>query len=189
MYAEDKSIDALIVEKLKQGDPAGLAEAYDRYGALAYSVIIRITRDASIAEDLVQELFLRLWNRSQDFDSSRGTLCVWILAIGRNLAIDYIRSSHSRFSARTRSLTQTDHSSISYNSKEVDSILDNAQAVKDAFLSLNAKQRKVLEMAYFEGFSQSEIALRLEEPLGTVKSWMRSALTRLRIAMQEGRAK
>jgi RNA polymerase sigma-70 factor (ECF subfamily) len=189
MYAEDKSLDASIIARLKGRDQSGLADAYERYGALAYSVIVRITRDASLSEDLVQELFLRLWNRSQDFDSSRGTLCVWILAIGRNMAIDYIRSSHSRFSARTRSLTPTDHGPISYKSNEADDILDNSKAVKEAFSSLNSNQRKVLEMAYFEGFSQTEIALRLEEPLGTVKSWMRSALSRLRMAMQEGRAK
>ena len=189
MNAENESKDALIIEKLTQGDPSGLTDAYDRYGALAYSVILRITRDASVAEDLSQELFLRLWNRSRDFDATRGTLAVWIVAIARNMAIDYIRSSHSRFSARTRPLNQTDHSSISYRSSEVDNVLDNTKAVKEAFTALNVNQRKVLEMAYFEGFSQSEIALRLKEPLGTVKSWMRSALTRLRLAMQEGRTK
>jgi RNA polymerase sigma-70 factor (ECF subfamily) len=109
MYAEDKSSDALIVEKIKQRDSAGLAIAYDRYGSLAYSLIVRITRDSSVAEDLVQELFLRLWNRIQDFDESRGSLHGWILAIARNMAIDYIRSAHSRFLTRTRPLDQTDH--------------------------------------------------------------------------------
>ena len=187
MYGNGKSDDeAQIINKLKQRDPSGLAAAYDRYGVIAYSVMLRITRDAGVAEDLSQELFLRVWNRSQDFDATRGSLPVWVLAIARNLAIDYVRSSHSRFSARTRPLTQTDHASISYKSHEVESLLDNSKAVKEAFTSLNSNQQRVLEMAYFEGFSQSEIALRLEEPLGTVKSWMRSALTRLRTAMQEG---
>ncbi len=189
MYVEDKGADAVIVEKLKQRDPSGLADAYDRYGTLAYSVMLRVTRNSGAAEDLVQELFLRVWNRSEDFDASRGSLCVWIMAIARNMAIDHIRSAHSRFSTRTRSLDQTDHSAISYKTSEVDSILDNSKAVKEAFSTLNLNQRKVLEMAYFDGFSQSEIALRLEQPLGTVKSWMRSALARLRVAIQKGRAK
>lgn len=189
MYADDKSLDALLIERLKQRDANALANAYDRFGALTFSLVVRITRDASAAEDLVQEVFLRVWNRIQDFDSSRGNLTVWILAIARNMAIDYIRSSHSRFSARTLPLDQTDPLPISYKANEVEKTLDNSKAVKEAFLSLNAKQRRVLEMAYFEGFSQSEIALRLEEPLGTVKSWMRSALIRLRSAMQEGRSK
>lgn len=189
MYAEDKSVDASIVEKLNRRDPSGLAEAYDRYGVIAYSLILRIVRDATTAEDLVQELFLRLWNRYGDFDAKRGTLSGWLLAIARNLALDYLRSSHSRFSARTRSITQTDHFAISYKPGEADSILDNTKAVKEAFSSLNPNQRRVLELAYFEGFSQAEIALRLTEPLGTVKSWMRSALMRLRAALQEGEAK
>jgi len=189
MYPEDKGNDALLIARLKQRDPAGLSAAYDRYGTLTFSLIVRITRDASVAEDLVQEVFLRLWNRIQDFDDSRGSLNVWVLAIARNMAIDYIRSSHSRFTARARPLDQTDFAPISYRPNEVDNSLDNSKAVRDAFASLNPNQRKVLELAYFEGFSQSEIALRLEEPLGTVKSWMRSALARLRTAMQEGRSK
>jgi len=189
MSADDLSKEALIIGKLKAGDATGLAEAYDRYGKLAYSVIVRITRDANVAEDLIQELFLRLWNRSGDFDATRGSLGVWILAIARNMAIDYIRSSHSRFASRTRPLNQTDNLANSYKQGEADQILDNSKAVKEAFSSLNLNQRKALEMAYFEGYSQTEIALRLQEPLGTVKSWMRSALTRLRLAMQEGKAK
>jgi RNA polymerase sigma-70 factor (ECF subfamily) len=189
MHHEDKSNDALLIAKLKQRDPAGLSAAYDRYGTLTYSLIVRIIRDSSVAEDLVQEVFLRLWNRIQDFDDSRGSLNVWVLAIARNMAIDYIRSSHSRFTAKTRPLDQTDFAPISYKASEVDNNLDNSRTVREAFTSLNPNQRKVLEMAYFEGFSQSEIALRLEEPLGTVKSWMRSALMRLRTAIQEGRSK
>jgi RNA polymerase sigma-70 factor (ECF subfamily) len=189
MHLEDKGNDALLIAKLKQRDPSGLSAAYDRYGTLTYSLIVRITRDSSVAEDLVQEVFLRVWNRIQDFDDSRGSLNVWVLAIARNMAIDYIRSSHSRFTAKSRPLDQTDFAPISYKPNEVDNTLDNTRTVREAFTSLNPNQRKVLEMAYFEGFSQSEIALRLEEPLGTVKSWMRSALMRLRTAMQEGRAK
>lgn len=187
MYSDEKSGDALLVEKIKHRDASALAGAYDRYGTLAFSLIVRITRDPSVAEDLVQELFLRLWNRIHDFDESRGSLNVWVLTIARNMAIDYVRSSHSRFRARSQSLDQTDHPSISYKASEVDSILDNSKAVEEAFVTLNSNQRKVLEMAYFEGFSQSEIASRLEEPLGTVKSWMRSALMRLRTTMEERR--
>jgi RNA polymerase sigma-70 factor (ECF subfamily) len=189
MRPEDIGQDALLIQKLKQRDPAGLSEAYDRYGAITYSLIVRITRNASVAEDLVQEVFLRLWNRIVDFDESRGSLNTWMIAISRNIAIDYVRSSHSRFSARTRPIDQTDSGFISYKSNEVDNNLDNANAVREAFASLSEIQKKVLEMAYFEGFSQSEIAIRLKEPLGTVKSWMRAALARLRTAMQQGRFK
>jgi RNA polymerase sigma-70 factor (ECF subfamily) len=182
----EKGNDALLILTLKQRDPNGLTAAYDRYGVLTYSIILRITRDTGAAEDLVQEVFLRVWNRIQDFDDSRGSLNSWILTIARNIAIDYIRSSHSRFSAKTLPLDKTDFAPISYKPNEVADNLDNAKAVHEAFATLTAQQRKVLEMAYFEGFSQSEIALHLDEPLGTVKSWMRAALARLRTAMREG---
>jgi len=188
MPLEDKSNDTVLIARLKQRDPAGLSAAYERYGSLTFSLIVRITRDAAVAEDLVQEVFLRIWNRIQDFDDTRGNLNVWVLAIARNMAIDYIRSSHSRFTAKTRPLDQTEFAPVSYKPNEVVNSLDNSRTIKEALTSLNSNQRKVLELAYFEGFSQSEIALRLEEPLGTVKSWMRSALTRLRTAVEEGRS-
>jgi RNA polymerase sigma-70 factor, ECF subfamily len=178
--------DAELIQKLGARDPDALAVLYDRYGHLAYSLLVRITRDKSIAEDLVQELFIRVWNRTQNFDPRKGKLSVWILSIARNIAIDHIRSAQARFQSNQRSLEQTDQLSFSYKPQEPESIIDNAKAVRQAFSELNSKQRKVLEMAYFEGFSQSEIAARLQEPLGTVKSWMRSAIERLRTAVKAG---
>jgi RNA polymerase sigma-70 factor (ECF subfamily) len=185
----EKGNDSRIIQALKERDPNGLTGAYDRYRAIAYSIILRITRNTGAAEDLVQEVFMRVWNRIGDFDDARGSLNSWILTIARNIAIDYIRSSHSRFDAKTLPLDKTDFAAVSYKPNEIADKLDNSKAVRQAFATLNLQQRKVLEMAYFEGFSQSEIALRLEEPLGTVKSWMRAALSRLRTAMQEGGSK
>jgi RNA polymerase sigma-70 factor (ECF subfamily) len=147
-------------------------------------LFVRITRDQGVAEDLVQELFLRIWNRRRDFDASRGTLGTWLLSIARNMAIDYVRSAQARFNTRLRPIDQTAGSSFSYQTSEPESVIDNARAVREAFADLNDNQRKVLELAYFEGFSQTEIAARLHEPLGTVKSWMRSALSRMRLAIK-----
>jgi RNA polymerase sigma-70 factor (ECF subfamily) len=186
MASDDTDLELTIVTKLCQRDPAGLSAAYERYGGPAYSLLLRITHDASASEDLLQELFLRVWNRSKDFDSTRGNLSTWILAIARNLAIDYLRSAQVRFDSRIRPIEQTDYSAISYKSSGADTILDNARTVKEAFATLNENQRRVLELAYFEGFSQAEIAQRLAEPLGTVKSWMRSALARLRLSAAAG---
>lgn len=182
----DPAVEIEIVEKLHNSDPDGLAAAYDRYGPLAYSLLLRITRDQGVAEDLVQELFLRVWNRRQDFDAGRGTLGTWILSIARNMAIDYIRSAQARFNTRLRSIDQTGGLSFSYETSEPESVIDNTKAVREAFATLNDNQRKVLVLAYFEGFSQTEIAARLREPLGTVKSWMRSALGRMRLAVKGG---
>ena len=176
--------DAELINGLRNRDPKGLALAYDRYGRTAYSLFVRITHDQSVAEDLVQELFIRLWNRAQDFDSNRGALGVWILSIARNMAIDYVRSAQARFATRLRPIDHVDQLCFSHNPSDPTSRIDIVRTVKSAFEVLNENEKRVLELAYFEGFSQSEIAARIHEPLGTVKSWMRSALSRLRAAVK-----
>lgn len=178
--------EAELVEKLRNGDPEGLAAAYDRYGRVVYSLFLRITRDQSAAEDLVQELFLRLWNRRREFDAARGALGAWLLSIARNMAIDHLRSAQTRFQSKLRPIEQTDTLRFSYKPDEPANVIDSAKAVQEALAELPPNHRKVLELAYFEGYSQSEIAARLEEPLGTVKSWMRAALERLRVAVKGG---
>ncbi|HMJ63134.1 MAG TPA: sigma-70 family RNA polymerase sigma factor [Bryobacteraceae bacterium] len=178
--------EAELVEKLRNGDPDGLAAAYDRYGRVVYSLFVRITHDQSAAEDLVQELFLRLWNRRKEFDVSRGALGAWLISIARNMAIDYVRSAQARFQSKLRPIDQTDTLRFSYKPSEPANVMDSARAVQEALAELKPNHRKVLELAYFEGYSQSEIAVRLKEPLGTVKSWMRAALERLRVAVKGG---
>ncbi len=180
--------DSDLIERITRRDPDALAAAYDRYGSIAYSLFVRIVRDQSVAEDLVQELFLRLWNRSRDFDPNRGTLGVWIVSIARNMAIDHLRSAQNRFTMKLRPLENVDPLFFSHSSGEPEALIDRTRTVKAAFSTLNANEKKVLELAYFEGFSQSEIATRLQEPLGTVKTWMRSGLGRLRTAMKLGAA-
>jgi RNA polymerase sigma-70 factor, ECF subfamily len=183
---KDGTADAELIERLQKREPEALAKAYDRYGQLAYSLFVRIVRDQSVAEDLVQELFLRVWNRAREFDAAKGRLGVWILSIARNLAIDHVRSAQARFQTRIRPIEPTDQLAFSYKPKEPELVIDNAKAIKEAFSTLNPNQKKVLELAYFEGFTQTEIAAQLQEPLGTVKSWMRSALGKLRSAVKTG---
>ncbi len=180
------SSDAELIQRLQARDPEALAAVYDRYAQLAYSLIIRITRDEGIAEDLVQELFLRVWNHAREFNSERGALGVWILSIARYMAIDYKRSAQARFSTRLRPIDNTDHPCFSYKSEAAEFTIDRIRIVKEAFSSLSSDQKRVLELAYFEGCSQSEIAKRLKEPLGTIKSWMRAGLERLRMAAKGG---
>ncbi len=181
--------DSELIDRLHRRDPGGLASAYDRYGKAAYSLFVRITRNESVAEDLVQELFIRLWNRSREFDSSRGALGVWLLSIARNMAIDYVRSAQGRFAARSSSIDHIDQLCFSNNPADPATRIDNVRTVKAAFATLNNDERRVIELAYFEGLSQSEIAGRLQEPLGTVKSWTRSALGRLRTAIKGAETK
>jgi RNA polymerase sigma-70 factor (ECF subfamily) len=175
-----------LISKLRARDPDAIAAVYDKYAGLAYSVLFRVTRNRGAAEDLLQELFLRVWNRALLFDPEKGTIGVWILSVARNLAIDHVRSAQTRFLNRQRSIEPTDELSFSYKTSEPESLLDNAATIRRALSELNEKQRRVMEMAYFEGFSQSEIAAELQEPLGTVKSWMRSGIERLRGAIRPG---
>jgi len=172
--------DRALAERLKRREPAAMGELYDRFGRLAYSLIYRIVRDVGIAEDLVQETFLRVWNRSQAFDTERGALGPWLLAVARNRAIDYVRSAGGRMARGSLELEQAEHPSVFANFEADLLSQDRARRVRGALERLNENQRHVIELAYFEGLSQTEMAERMGQPLGTVKTWVRSALKNLR---------
>ena len=103
--------DADLVRRLQRRDPRAMAELYDRYGRLVYALIVRVVRDGGIAEDLVQETFLRVWNRVQGFDAERGGLGPWLLAVARNRAIDYLRSAAGRMRNAVE-LPETEHPAL-----------------------------------------------------------------------------
>jgi RNA polymerase sigma-70 factor (ECF subfamily) len=170
--------DADLVVRLQHREPQALAELYDRYGRAAYALILRVVRDTGIAEDLVQETFLRIWNRIQTFDAQRGAVGPWLLAVARNRAIDYLRSAGGR--ERNVEFEETDHPALYTDMEPGILASDKARAVKAAVEKLALHQRQVIELAYFEGLSQSEMAQRMGQPLGTVKTWVRAALKALR---------
>lgn len=171
--------DGDLIRRLKSRDPEALGELYDRYGKIAYTLILRIVRDQAVAEDLVQECFLRVWNRASGFDSERGALGPWILTVARNQGLDYIRSVQGRV---WNSMTSTDSEHpAAFRDWESD-LLDGVrlERVREALHRLNENQRQVIELAYFEGLSHSEMAERIQQPLGTIKTWIRTALKILR---------
>jgi len=171
--------DAELITRLQRRDPQALAELYDRYGRLAYSLILRVVRDVGVAEDLVQETFLRIWNRVQGFDAEKGSVGPWLMAVARNRAIDYLRSTTGR-ARNSLELETTEHPAL-YTDMERDLLFsDKARRVKAALEKLSPRQREVIELAYYEGLSQTEMAERLGQPLGTVKTWVRTALKNLR---------
>ena len=176
--------DADLVRRLQRRDPRAMAELYDRYGRLAYALILRVVRDAGIAEDLVQETFLRVWNRVQGFDAERGGLGAWLLAVARNRAIDYLRSSAGRM-RNSLELAETDHPALFTEIEKELFDADRLRRVRAALEKLPGKHRAVIELAYFEGLSQAEMAERMGEPLGTVKTWVRTALKSLRDELAE----
>ncbi len=144
--------DGDLLVRLQKRDPQALAELYDRYGKMVYGLILRVVSDTGTAEDLVQETFLRVWNRAQGFDSERGAVGPWLMAVARNRAIDYLRSQGRRI-----------QSSVEFNETEHPSLFANLQT----------------EMLQFDVIKRMKTA-RMGQPLGTVKTWVRRALQQLR---------
>ena len=177
--------DPDLAKRLARRDPDALAELYDRYGRLTYSVILAIVRDGAIAEDLVQETFLRAWNRMSGFDAERGALGPWLVAIARNRAIDYIRSTSSRMDRNSFEFDAREHPSLFVDMERDVFNTDHAKHIRRAISQLSDNQQKVIELAYYEGLSQTEMAEKLGQPLGTVKTWVRTALRSLREQLGE----
>ncbi|HLX45052.1 MAG TPA: sigma-70 family RNA polymerase sigma factor [Bryobacteraceae bacterium] len=172
--------DADLARRLKAREPHAMSDLYDRYGRLTFSLIYRIVRNTAAAEDLVQETFLRVWNRAQSFDPQRGSLGPWILTVARNRAIDYLRSIDGRMSASSLELDRMENPALFSDLEDSALSMDRTRRLKSAFEKLSPNQRMVIELAYFEGLSQTEMAERMKQPLGTVKTWVRSALKALR---------
>ncbi|HEY0831011.1 MAG TPA: sigma-70 family RNA polymerase sigma factor [Candidatus Dormibacteraeota bacterium] len=171
--------DHEIAAGLAAGNDEALAQLYDRYAGLAYGVAIRVLGDPARAEDAVQDAFMSVWNHAASFDAERGSLRAWLLTSVRNRCIDYLRGrgAHER---QEHQLQPEVAYSISPSDPwhEVALSLERA-AVRDAMASLPAEQRQVVEMAYFGGYTHTEIADMTRVPLGTVKGRMRLALEKM----------
>jgi len=165
--------DLQIIAGLKRRDPATLGDLYDRYGRVVYLVALRKVRNSHEAEDIVQEVFLRVWTRAHLIDNLRGTLVAWLLTVTRNLAIDHLRAC-SRHALLEQTCVEVVPAPVSY---ECSDIVDRLSAV---LANLNREQRRVVELAYYQGLSHTEISERVGKPLGTVKRCVRGALQRLR---------
>ena len=180
--------DGDLARRLQSRDAGAMRELYDRYGRLVYSLILRMVRSSAAAEDLVQETFLRVWNRIQAFDQARGALGPWVLAVARNRAIDHLRSADGKMPAEALELDRLEHPGQFCDFEDRALSLDRARRLQEAFEKLTPHQKTVVELAYYEGLSQTEMAERMQQPLGTVKIWVRSALKVLREQLTEAAA-
>lgn len=155
-----------------------MAELYDRYGSVVYAVALRVLGDTTAAEDVLQEIFMQLWRNPASFDASRGNLGPWLAVITRNRAVDMVR--------KRKPQTELEETTISFEPNLAQMAERNifAQKVRTALQQMPALQRKALEMAYFEGYSHSEISEKTGEPLGTVKTRIRTGLLQLRKAVE-----
>ncbi|HEX6662699.1 MAG TPA: sigma-70 family RNA polymerase sigma factor [Gaiellaceae bacterium] len=169
--------DEAVVALVARSDQSALAELYDRFGRVAYGVALRILRDEKLAEDAVQEGFLTAWRNADRFMPERAKASTWLLTFVRRRAVDLVRREDRR---RADSLP-ADAELPSTDSAEDDAWLRfERERVQAALKQLPDQQREALELAYYGGFSQSELAERLGQPVGTIKSRMFAGLSRLR---------
>ena len=179
------STDATLVSRLLQKDVSAFEQLYDRHSRAVYSLVLRILQQAGTAEEVVQDVFLQLWRNAERYDASRGPFIPWLLTLARNRALDTLRLKSER-QRRLEKQTEELPPLISVP-PEFEKKLDEkrrAEEVRTLMSFLNPQQRKAIELAYFEGLTHSEIAEALKEPLGTVKSWIRNGLLRLKEGLQ-----
>lgn len=176
--------DAELFRAMTTGQTSALGILYDRYSSLVYRLALRILANPQEAEDLTQEIFLTLW-RSGTYDSTRGSLSSFLTTLTRSRAIDKLRSrgTNLKFLQRWKQTMTTETSSPT--PFEVASLSQRSHYVQNALAQLPEKHRQVLEMAYYDGMSQSEIASVLDIPLGTIKTWARQGLLKLRRNLQD----
>jgi RNA polymerase sigma-70 factor, ECF subfamily len=182
--SDDVSPDATLMQQLLREDVGAFEELYERHSRIVYSLVLRILRQGSTAEEVVQDVFLQLWRNSRQFDTRR-PFVPWLLTLARNRALDHLRLKSER--QRRREDQTEELPQIPVAAPEYEAALDEkrrAECVRALVGSLPAAQKKAIELAYFEGLSHSEIAASLNEPLGTVKSWIRNGLLRLKERLQ-----
>ncbi|MDQ4133798.1 MAG: sigma-70 family RNA polymerase sigma factor [Actinomycetota bacterium] len=175
--------DAALVIAIGRWRQDALAEAYRRHAGSAFALAVRLAGDRALAEEVVQEVFLRLWNHPDRFDPERGSLRSYILAQTHGRSIDLLRSESSRRRREERDARATAESGMDIEREVLDMAM--ADQVKEVVAALPAGERRAIELAYFGGHTYREVAVLLDEPEGTVKSRIRSGLRRLRGQMAE----
>jgi len=176
--AEKTISDKELVSRVRAGDQNAMGTLYDRYSPLVYAVGLRVLADTAAAEDVLQEVFMQLWRNPARFDASRGSLGAWLAVIARNRGIDALRKR--RYESDIEDIVvsvEPDLASEADRSRA-------AKNVRDVLNGMHPAQRQALEMAFFEGLTHTEIAAKIGEPLGTIKTRIRAGLLALRKALK-----
>jgi RNA polymerase sigma-70 factor, ECF subfamily len=182
--SSSSSTDAELYLALKAGRKSALGVLYDRYGKLVYGLALKILNDPQEAEDLAQEVFLRLW-RDRSYNPERGSMSSFLATVTRSRSIDKIRSRKSSLKFLDRWSKTMSAETFPNAPFEQASFAERSQQVRIALAQLSQEQRQVLELVYYEGMSQSEIAQQLNIPLGTVKTRSRLGLLKLRQSLED----
>lgn len=181
--------DSALILDMMSGDEAALSTIYDRYSAMLFGVLISMLQDRQAAEEVLQDVFLQLWRCAAKFDSNRGSLPAWLTIIGRNRAISRLRSRRNR---EVLEETDGDFAATFASAQNIEDEAGRAELAHNltaALARLPAEQRQAVELAYFEGMTQTEIAARTGSPLGTVKTRVRTAMQALRRILDDSTAR
>lgn len=184
--SSQNSPDSILVERLRSGDEAALAQLYDRYSGMLFSMLLRILKDSHTAEELLQDLFLQLWRNPGRFDAARGSLPAWLMVIGRNRAISRLRSRERHEALEDTEGFLAERLPASGNIEDEAWRTELIGKLRTAIAALPREQREAVELAYFEGMTQTEIAARTSSPLGTVKTRVRTAMQALKRLFDDG---
>jgi RNA polymerase sigma-70 factor (ECF subfamily) len=186
--------DEELMDRLASRDLSAFEAIYDRYGDLVYSVSLRVVGDMYVAEDVTQDVFLRVWRRPDQFDVRRGRFVTWLMSVARNRSIDQRRSQarRMRHEALPSPAAEEEEDVIPSEDDRDDPALatvlaDERAAVRKALEVLPAEQKLAIQLAYFGGLTQQEIANKLGQPLGTVKTRIRLGMQKMRGALEERR--
>lgn len=178
----DQSLERQLLRRIANGDRVGFDELHARFSGLVYATVYQVLRDHQDAEDVSQEVFLSIWKKAKLYHESKGEPMTWVASLARNRAIDRIRAKERR--SRLRDAVQAEPEAVAPSAEPdagyLASTRERGGIVRSAVMHLTPEQRQVIEMAYFAGLSQSQIAERIDAPLGTVKARMRRGLGKLR---------
>lgn len=179
-FGPNQPSDAALTRRLAQKDSSALEPLYDRYSRPVYSLVLRILQQPGNAEEVLQDVFLQLWSNAHRYDPARGPLAPWLLTMARHRALDLLRLKREKQRRQEDELDFRDMICSAPNPETLAQQEGRATTVRAVMGALPERQRRAIELAYFEGMTHSEIAESMSEPLGTVKSWIRNGLLRLR---------
>jgi RNA polymerase sigma-70 factor, ECF subfamily len=184
MHSSDPT-DLILLQRIVARDTGALADLYDRYSRLLFGLILRIVRDRAEAEEILQEAFVRVWTRAGSFDARLGSPTAWLVRIARNGAIDRLRARRSRDAegspAFDESMANRANSATDiHNPESVALKAEKRETVIDALALLPSEQRRLIEAAFFEGYTHTELATRFGLPIGTVKTRIRAGIAAMR---------